>query len=212
MTGSRTSKVTRSTLLRLTRRLGQVDKGTALLEKKRDSLVGQLFARVHPTVDARRRIEQQAALAYRALIDALAAPGHADLSALALPGRELRVEALPPEATSDNTTADRFMPPPPLVRSTAARAWVPGQFDASAKEAALAFERLLELVLAAAPEESAIRRLGRELAHTMRQVNVLEQRVAVDLRQSLSRVRRTLDEREREEALRLRRIAAHRRR
>ena len=46
----------------------------------------------------------------------------------------------------------------------------------------------------------------------MRQVNVLEQRVALDLARTLVRVRRTLDEREREECVRLRRIAARARR
>jgi V/A-type H+-transporting ATPase subunit D len=210
MTAVQQTKVTRSTLLRLTRRLGQVDKGTALLEKKRDALVGELFARVHPSVDARRRIELQAAVAYRALVDALAACGQADLAALAWPSRELRVQTLPAEPPADETAPDRFAPPATLVRSPAARAWAPGQADPAAGDAARAFERLLELVLAAAPEESAIRRLGRELAHTVRQVNVLERRVAVDLRRSLVRVRRTLDEREREESSRLRHIVAHR--
>ena len=89
---------------------------------------------------------------------------------------------------------------------------VPGQFDPAAEKAAQAFERLLEIVLATAPEEFAIRQLGRALAHTVRQVNVLEQRVAVDLTRALVHVRRTLDEREREEAVRLRRIASRARR
>jgi hypothetical protein len=43
-------------------------------------------------------------------------------------------------------------------------------------------------------------------------VNVLEQRVAVDLARGLVQVRRTLYEREREEAVRLRHIAARARR
>ena len=209
MSGAGASRATRSTLLRLTRRLGQVDKGTSLLEKKRDALIRELFARVHPSVDARRRIEQQAAQAYRALVDALAATGQADLAALGWPSRELRIEALPAETSADASTPDRFMPPATLVRSAAARAWAPGQFDAAAQDAARAFERLLELVLAAATEESAIRRLGRELAHVVRQVNVLDRHVAVDLRHTLLHMRRTLDEREREEALRLRRIVTH---
>jgi V/A-type H+-transporting ATPase subunit D len=202
------AKVTRSALLHLARRLEQVDKGAALLEKKRDALVLQLFARVHPSVDARRRIERQAATAYRSLVDALAAAGRGDLATLGWPSRELRVRARgsPPEAGAG--AAERLEPPATLVRSAAARSWAAGQFEPAAHEAAQGFERLLDLVLASAPEEAAIRRIGRELEHTVRQVNVREQRVAVDLRHGLLRVRRTLDEREREEALRLRRIAA----
>ena len=93
--------------------------------------------------------------------------------------------------------ATRFAPPPTLVRGTAARALVPGQFDPAAEKAALAFERLLEIVLATAPEEFAIRRLGSragahraagECAGTTRRVDLARARV---------HVRRTLDERER---------------
>jgi V/A-type H+-transporting ATPase subunit D len=212
MIGTGPAKVTRSSLMRLSRRLDQVEKGAAMLEKKRDALVIQLFARVRPTIDARRRVEQQAALAYRALVDALAAAGRSDLAALAWPSRDLRVDLLNHGKPAGTAAADRFAPPPALVRGAAARAVVPGQSDPAAEKAAEAFERLLELVLATAPEESAIRRLGRALAHTVRQVNVLEQRVAVDLGHALVRVRRTLDEREREESVRLRRIAARARR
>ena len=212
MIGTGPAKVTRSSLMRLSRRLDQVEKGAAMLEKKRDALVIQLFARVRPTIDARRRVEQQAALAYRALVDALAAAGRSDLAALAWPSRDLRVDLLNHGKPAGTAAADRFAPPPALVRGAAARAVVPGQADPAAEKAAEAFERLLELVLATAPEESAIRRLGRALAHTVRQVNVLEQRVAVDLGHALVRVRRTLDEREREESVRLRRIAARARR
>jgi len=200
VTAAGPARITRSSLMRLSRQLEQVEKGAALLEKRRDALVVQLFARVRPSIDARRGIEHQAALAYRALADALATSGRSDLTAFAWPSRDLRITLLDPA------------PPPTLVRGTAARALVPGQFDPAAEKAALAFEHLLETVLATAPEEFAIRQLGRALARTVRQVNVLEQRVAVDLARARMHVRRTLDEREREEAVRLRRIAARARR
>ena len=196
------AKATRSSLLQLSRRLDQVNRGAALLEKRRDALVIQLFARVRPSIDARRRIDQQAALAYRALVDALSAAGRAELAALGWPSRVVQM-ATPAPAPSAGVAA------PTLLRDAAARSLVPGQYEPAAGIAAQAFERLLEILLATAPEEFAIRRLGRELAHTVRQVNVLEQRVAVDLARARVRVRRTLDEREREEAVRLRRIAAH---
>jgi len=212
MTGTGPAKVTRSSLVRLSRRLGQVEQGAALLERKRDALVLQLFARVRPSIDVRRRIEQQAALAYRALVDALAAAGRSDLTALAWPSRDLRIELRGRAPKADTGVPDHFAVPPALVRGAAARAMVPGQFEPAAEKAAQAFERLLEVVLATAPEELAIRKLARALAHTIRQVNVLEQRVAVDLARRLVQVRRTLDEREREEAVRLRRIAARARR
>lgn len=211
MSGAGPLRITRSSLMRLSRRLDQVEKGAALLEKRRDALVIQLFARVRPTLDARRVIEQQAGQAYRALIDALATSGRGDLAAFGWPGRALHIQRVDP-AAAGSAVPDRFARPPTLVRGPAARAMVPGQFDAAAEQAAQAFERLLETLLATAPEDFAIRQLGRDLARTVRQVNVLEQRVAVDLTRARVHVRRTLDEREREEAIRLRRIAAQARR
>ncbi len=212
MIGGGPAKVTRSSLMRLAHRLEQVEKGAALLERKRDALVLQLFARVRPSIEARRHTEQQAAQAYRALLDALAAAGRSELATIGWPGRDPHVEPLPPAQAAGVPAADRFAALPTLVRSASARGMVPGQFEPAAGQAAQAFERLLELVLATAPEEFAILRLGRALAHTVRQVNVLEQRVAVDLARARVRVLRTLDEREREEAVRLRRIAARARR
>lgn len=51
-----------------------------------------------------------------------------------------------------------------------------------------------------------IRRLGQALAQTSRQVNTLERRVASVLRRQISVVRRALEEREREERLRLKHL------
>ncbi|HLZ44812.1 MAG TPA: V-type ATP synthase subunit D [Gemmatimonadales bacterium] len=51
-----------------------------------------------------------------------------------------------------------------------------------------------------------IRRLGQALAQTSRQVNTLERRLAPVLRGTVTRIRRALDEREREERLRLKRL------
>jgi vacuolar-type H+-ATPase subunit D/Vma8 len=68
------------------------------------------------------------------------------------------------------------------------------------------FERLAELLLDAAPREMLIRRLGEALSQTSRQVNTLERRVAPGLRAQLASVRRSLDEREREERHRLKQL------
>ena len=76
--------------------------------------------------------------------------------------------------------------------------------------AATEFERLTELLLDAAPREMLIRRLGEALSQTSRQVNTLERRVAPELRRDMAGVRRTLDEREREERLRLKHLLRRR--
>jgi vacuolar-type H+-ATPase subunit D/Vma8 len=201
---------TRSNVVRLRRRLEQVQKGAALLEKKRESLVAELFERARPAVDSRREIEAQALAAYRALLDALAHGGGAPLRALGWPSREVRVE-LEPRDVWGMRGAD-LVGMPALQRSVAARGVVSGPGDAAAAQAAHEFERLLEQLLEEAPRELFMRRLGQALARATRLLNTLEQRVSVALIRDLGSMRRTLDEREREEHLRLKRVVSARRR
>lgn len=206
-TGARAA-ATRSNVVRLRRRLGQVEKGATLLRKKREALVAALFARAKGAVDSRRAIDEQARVAYLALLEALAAVGGAELGPLAWPTREVTVDLDPREVFGIRGV--ELAAPPQLVRTVAARGAVAGQGDAASSGAAEAFERLLEQLLAAAPEELFMRRIGHALAHATRLVNTLEQRVATSLSHDLATMRRTLEEREREEQLRLKRIVASR--
>ena len=196
---------TRSNLVKLRRRLGQVQRGAALLRRKRESLVAELFERARPAVDARRAIEERALVAYRALLEALASEGRVDLRALGWPTREVRVELVPRDVWGIRGV--ELGPRPPFVRSLAARGVAVGPGDAPATDAAEQFEMLLDLLIEAAPEELFMRRLGEALSRATRLVNTLEQRVAVSLEHDASVMRRTLEEREREEHLRLKRFA-----
>ena len=62
---------TRSSLLRSARRLDQVRRGAALLKRKRQSLVEELFARARTAVTSREAIDAQARRAWRSLWIAL---------------------------------------------------------------------------------------------------------------------------------------------
>jgi vacuolar-type H+-ATPase subunit D/Vma8 len=99
---------------------------------------------------------------------------------------------------------------PTVVRSLAARGVAPALGEAASLEAAREFETLVEQLLDAAPQEHVMRRLGYALSRTTRLVNTLEQRVTVGLVADLATIRRTLDEREREEHLRIKRLIARR--
>jgi V/A-type H+-transporting ATPase subunit D len=199
---------TRSEVVRLRRRLDQVERGAALLRKKRDALVAALFARAKGAVDTRRAIDEQARAAYVALLEALADAGQDALRTRGWPTRALEVSLSPREVSGIRGVV--LTEPPAVVRSLAARGAVTGPSDPSATAAGEAFERLLERLLAAAPEELFMRRIGAALAHATRLVNTLEQRVAASLGGEITTMRRTLEEREREETLRLQRILASR--
>ena len=94
----------------------------------------------------------------------------------------------------------------PLVRTMGARGVSPVGTGLEAEAAAWEFERLAELLLDAAPREALLRRLGEALAQASRQVNTLERRLAPALEQRVAAIRETLEEREREEQVRLDRL------
>ena len=202
--------VTRSNLLRYARRLDQVRRGAALLTRKRQSIVEELFARARTAVASREEIESQARRAWRLIWLALSSQGSDGLRPVGWPTRDidLQLESIDLWGIRSVQLLNR----PTLVRSLAARAVVPGPGEAAMSDAAREFEALLERVIAAAPQEHTMRRLGQALSRTTRLVNTLEQRVAVRLAADLAEIRRTLSEREREEHLRIKRLIAKRHR
>lgn len=197
---------TRSTLVRQRRRLDLVRKGAALLRRKRESLVNELFARARKAVTSREAIDAQGRQAWLALWRALAAQGQGGLRVVGWPTREVALEL----STSElwGLTVVELAGRPPIVRSMSARGVAAAPDEAAGQDAAFEFERLAELLVDAAPEEHAMRRLGQALTRTTRLVNTLEQRVAVSLSAGLSLMQRTLDERELEERLRTTRARA----
>lgn len=204
MSGVQGMAATRMNLLRSQRRLARVEKGVDLLRRKREALVTELFNLARPAVDARALIGDLAASAYPLLHRALAQQGYAECQAIGWPSRELAVEIRTGHvwgiSVSDITSR------PPLARTLGARGTPPASVSLVAAEAAKQFEIFTDLLLDAAPREMLIRRLGEALAQTSRQVNSLDRRVAPELRSQMATMRRTLEEREREEHLRLKHL------
>lgn len=203
MSGLAGVTATRLALLRTQRRLARVEKGSSILRRKREALVTQLFTLARPATDTREQIAGKAVGAYSALLAALAAHGASGLRSVGWPDRDLRVEISHSQVWGI-PVAD-IVERPPVARTLAARGTAPGSGPAAA-EAAREFEALAELLLEAAPRESLIRRLGEALARTSRQVNTLERRVGPSLRQQTGAIRRTLEEREREDRARLKHL------
>ncbi len=195
---------TRMNLIRAARRLEQVGKGVELLRRKREALVTELFRLARPAADARTQIAEATRRAYPALLGALAVHGRAGLRALAWPARDITVEMAPGSVWG--IVVSSIVRRPPLARTLGARGTAPGITGPATVQATSEFERLAELLLDAAPREMLIRRLGEALAQTSRQVNTLEQRVAPALRRQMAGVRSALEEREREEHLRLKHL------
>ncbi|MBK8004918.1 MAG: V-type ATP synthase subunit D [Gemmatimonadetes bacterium] len=197
---------TRQVLLRTRRQLDRMQKGTTMLRRKREALVAELFQLARPAASARQAIASEATQAYGALLEAYAREGHAGLRAWAWPSRELTVEIRPLSVWG--VPASAITDAPTVARTAASRGTPPGPARAALLETAEHFERLVDRLVTSAPRELLLQRLGQALSSTTRQVNVLEQRLAPGLARQLTDVRRRLEEREREEHVRLERLKA----
>ena len=195
---------TRYNLIRSKRRLERVERGADLLHRKRQALVGELFRLARAAVDARTRVEEGAEAFYPALLRALAVHGGDGLIAVGWPQREVEVEILPSRTWGIGVA--EIVGRSPIRRGLAARGTAPALTGPAAVEATDRLEGLIELLLDAASREMLIRRLGRALSHTSRQLNTLELRVAPDLVEQIARTRAILEEREREEHARVKQL------
>ncbi|MBW2387651.1 MAG: V-type ATP synthase subunit D [Deltaproteobacteria bacterium] len=195
---------TRHNLLRVRQRLARVLTATRLLTRKRSALVNELFRTAKPVLDAREASEWQAAVAFSALLGAQADRGPPLLQALALPKREIQVELRLTE--SWGLPAADVVGNDPVRRTSSERQVAAGSTGPATASAASEFEALTELLLDTASREILIRRLARALAETSRRINLLERRVAPGLTAEATRIEATLEEREREEQLRYRRL------
>jgi H(+)-transporting ATP synthase subunit D len=209
MIGETRPAATRSGLVRYARRLDQVRRGAELLKRKRQSLVEELFARARVAFSSREAIDAQSRRAWQSLSAALSSQGSDRLTPIGWPTREIEVDAAVVELWGMQVV--ELVNRPSVTRSLAARGMLPAAGESVVHETARQFETLIEQLLDAAPKEHVMRRIGEALSRTTRLVNTLEQRVAVQLVADLSRIRRTLNEREREEQLRTKRLVARRR-
>jgi H(+)-transporting ATP synthase subunit D len=172
-----------------------------LLRRKREALVTELFRLARPAVEQRRTIAERAAHAWPLLAEALAVEGYAGLRALGWPPRELTAELRTAQVWG--IPVAEILARTAVPRTLAARGTPPGAASAAAVRAATAFESLTDALLEAAGREALLRRLGEALARTSRQVNTLERWIGPELRDQIRGIRRVLEEREREDLIRL---------
>ena len=209
MTDGAREPATRFALVKTRRRRERVSRAQDLLSRKRRALVTELFRLAAPALDAREEVGREAVAAYAALLEALAVRDGDELRAVSWPGRELDVDVRRTETWG--VEAAEIVDRPTVRRSLPARGTHPATTGPAAAAAADAFERLVELLLDAASREARLRRLGDALARTSRQLNTLEQRVLPRMDDRIRDIQRTLEEREREEHQRIRRILGDRR-
>ncbi|MFN3368888.1 MAG: V-type ATP synthase subunit D [Thermus sp.] len=191
------------TRMNLLQRRGQMrlaQKGVDLLKKKRDALVAEFFGLVREALEARKALNQAAQEAYGALLLAQAFDGPESVSAAALGVRALEEV----EAEVENVWGSKV----PRLRVTFPDGAVlsPVGTPAYTLEAARAFRRYAEALVQVANTETRLKKIGEEIKKTTRRVNALEQVVIPGIRSQIRFIQQVLEQREREDTFRLKRI------
>lgn len=202
------SPTTRMGLLTVRARRQVAQKGARLLRAKREVLSGELVRLMRQVLEGRQTLDEDLRRAVEALELARALDGEPRLDSLAwTAGRVVPVEVSVRRVWGVPTPT---VSAPALVRPADGRGASPSSWGPSAAEAARAHEAALETLLRIASRELHLARLGEEIQSTSRRINALEQLVLPALQGEARRIAGALDERDREDAVRLRRFRGRR--
>ncbi len=197
---------TRMELLKLKTKVKLAEKGHNLLKEKRDALIMEFFEIVEEAKGARKNAESKLKEAYRALTIAQATMGSlrvAESSLAVKPSTELKIK-------SRNIMGIKV----PVLdirleeRNLLERGYSVKDTSAQVDEAAKLFEEALKLIAIQAEVEMTIRLLVEEIEKTKRRVNALENIVLPRLDTTVKYIKMRLDEMERENFFKLKRIKA----
>lgn len=184
--------------------LALASQGRELLEEKRDALLRELYREVRIVDATREELETTVASARLALdaarvwlgadqVRAAAVAAAGDIS-VDVRGASIMGVALPAVAPRD------------LVRTAAARDRSPVVSGPSLELAAERFEEVLTIAIRLATIEIRVRRLAAEIRRTTSRVNALRTRVIPELEAQTKAIELALEQRERDDRLRLKRV------
>ena len=195
---------TRTELLARRAQIALAEQGRDLLQDKREQLMAEFRATAQDVLAGSDALEAAGSAARRALDVAWARDGpDAVTSASFAATGHVEVDA--------GVVSIMGVPVPriehrPLGRPARSRGYSLAATTARIDEVAGRFEAQVDLVLQVAAGEVRLRRLATEIATTTRRVNALEHVVIPRLESSRMRIQRILEEREREDHFRLKRV------
>ncbi len=199
---------TRTELLARRAQIALAEQGRDLLQEKREQLMAEFRASAQTVLAGSDALEAAAGAARRALDRTRARDGpEAVASAGFAAGGHVEVEA--GVETIMGVRVPRIEHRP-VGRLATARGYSLAGTTARLDAAADRFEAQVDLVLQVAAGELRLRLLAAEIATTTRRVNALQHIVIPALAASRERIERVLDEREREDHFRLKRVQTRR--
>jgi len=199
-------KPTRKNLMQIEERIELSERGHDTLEKKRDGLIMEFMEILDQAQDVRSDMEANYEDAQRSIDMARTMEGDVAVRGAASALKEH------PEITTQSKNIMGVVVP--QIESTKVRKDLQergyGLLGTSARidEAADAYEELLESIILAAEVETAMKKMLDEIETTKRRVNALEFKLLPDLQENQEYIEQKLEEQEREEIFRMKKIKA----
>jgi H(+)-transporting ATP synthase subunit D len=192
---------TRSELLARRAQIALAQLGRDLLKERRDALKREFLRLSATALAAMESLEEQCSAGRRELSNAVALDGREAVGSAALAaGAEVEVGL---SARNVAGVAIVEVEKPPLQRKPTERGYSTGATTARIDRVAAAFELQVELLLDVIATELSLRRLAAAIALTTRRVNALEVVVIPRLEAERDFIELVLEERQREDRVRL---------
>ncbi len=195
---------TRMTMMTKKASIKMASDGVSLLEGKREALLKELIERAKVLRELRNDLHVRGRASIGNLAIARAAQGTASVRSTGIAGqRELNLNVETEKVWGMDLGK---IAPKNVVRMPAERGV--GLMDTSSQmlEAAESAENMLEQLVQCAPLERNIQMLGEEIKKTNRRINALNEYLLPKLKGEVRAIARVLEEREREDTFRLKKI------
>ncbi|MDI9634008.1 MAG: V-type ATP synthase subunit D [Methanolinea sp.] len=199
-------KPTRSELINLKKKIALSERGYKILKMKRDGLIMEFFRVLEQAKDSRDVLNEKYERARELMAVANTVEGAIGVKAAAF-----SVKEVPSISVHSKNIMGVVVPE---IESTKVRKGLLergyGILGTSSviDETALAFEELVEAIIRSAEVETTMKRLLDEIESTKRRVNALEFKVIPEMTAARDFIKMRLDEMEREELFRLKKIKA----
>jgi len=198
-------KPTRSELLKVKKQIKLAKSGYSLLKKKRDGLILEFFEILKKAKSLRQELVDEYKIALEKINIARALEGDLKIKSIAMAIHDIPDINL----TTKNIMGVKV---PKIEAADIKKAFLERGYGAysssSIDEAASAYEKVVEKIMLAAEVETSMRKLLNEIEKTKRRVNGLEFVVIPSLDKQKAFIQLRLEEMERENTFRMKRIKA----
>ena len=195
---------TRMELIKKNSQIKLAEQGRDLLREKMDALIQEFFQIMLSVSKSREELDIAAVAAQRSLsvaeavddLVALKSASFATKRALTLDIRGKNIMGVPVPLVERKTVSKSVLDRGYSMIGTS------GRID----EAAERYETELDLIIVLAETETSLRRLGDEIQNNRRRVNALEQVLIPELKRQAKYIKVAIEEREREDLFRLKKV------